>query len=40
MLVSTKNCQVITAASLATALSIDRATLYAFDILIVGFTPF
>jgi hypothetical protein len=36
MLVSTKHCQVITA--VATALPLDRATLYALDILIVGFT--
>jgi hypothetical protein len=40
MLVDTKRCQVITAATLATALPFSTATLYAFQILIVGFTPF
>jgi hypothetical protein len=40
MLVSTKHRQVITVASLATALPFDRATLYVLDIIIVGFAHF
>jgi hypothetical protein len=40
MLIGTKHCRVISAASLATPFPLDRAALCAFAILIVCFTPF